>query len=183
MWNALTEHNRGFMYFHDGTMDTSGQRVINMETEGFAWGEGMEIFDDIQRRLLHDIGFFKSYPEIYYTPVYAEDGAIKEVIGVVPYISYRFWWGIMVPKWGGIAIFHADGTLENLTPEAAKLDPRLIETQRLFPEKLAKDYIYAQRYDKGNHLLAQMFYGLVQREGKIEIPPCGSDPDVSSDMR
>jgi hypothetical protein len=171
MWNALTEHNRGFMYFHDGGKDASGQRVVHMETEDFLWGEGMEIFDDIHRRLLHKIGFFKSYPEIYYTPVYSEGGSINEVIGVVPYISYRFWWGIMVPKWGGVAIFHADGTIEDLTPEKAKLDPRLIETQRLFPEELAKDYVFAQRYDKGNNLLTKMFYGLVQREGKIEIPP------------
>lgn len=171
MWNALFSKNNGFMYFEDGGTNESLERVTSVDSDPFEWGEGMEVFDAIHRRLIHDVGFFNTYPEIYYAPVYDDQGEVIEVIGVAPYISYRFWWGIMVPKWGGVAIFHADGTLEELTPEEAAVDPRLITTQSTFPKQMAHDYVHSERYDQGGNILARMWYGFIRRPGKIEIPP------------
>ena len=171
MWNAFFEKNEGFMYFDDGGTSENGQRVESMSTTPFKWGEGMEIFDDIYRKLIWKVGFFNTYPEIYYAPLYGDSGEVEEVLGVVPYISYRFWWGILVPKWGGVALFHSDGTVEDLSPEEASADERLQLTSRLFPEKMARDYIHSQRYDAGGFMLAQMWYGVIRRPGKIEIPP------------
>ena len=170
LYNALFEHNTGFMYYDDGGTDEAAQRVKTLSSNPFQWGEGMEVLDDVYRQLIQKVGFLNTYPEIYYTPVYKEDGSVQEILGVVPYISYRFWWGLMIPQWGGVAIFHADGSVENLSPTKAAADERLIRTQRLFPEKLAETYIYSERYDVGNNILEQMWYGFIRRPGKIEIP-------------
>lgn len=171
MWNALLSHNRSFMYFEDGGRDEARERVNVLPSDPFAWGEGMEVFDDIHRRLIKRVGFFNTYPEIYYAPIYDEGGQITQVMGVAPYISYRFWWGLLIPQWGGVAIFHADGTIQDLSPQEATDDPRLAQTQSTFPKKLARDYIHSERYDHGDSLAARVWYGLIRRPGKIEIPP------------
>lgn len=179
--NTLNQKNEGFLYFEDGGDGDDIQRVTTLTTDPFKWGEGMEIFDDIRRRLIKEIGFFKTYPEIYYAPVTNADGELEEVIGVVPYLSYRFHWGLLIPQWGGVAIFHANGKgLENLSPEEAQKDPRLIVTKRLFPEDLARMYVHAQRYDgKGVEGVVpdwfpefgkQIVSGWIMRPGKIQIP-------------
>lgn len=163
LWNRLGSRNDAFLYYDDAGSEDERQRVTNIPSEPFVYGEGMEIFDDIRRRLVLDIGFFKSYPEIYYAPI-LENGAVKEVIGVVPYVSYDFRWGIFIPHWGGVVVFHADGTIVDLSPEEAQADPLLADVSRLYPESLMKKIVEAQRYDQGP------ISGLIRRAGKIEIP-------------
>jgi|GEM_PF-6301910 len=170
MWNSLLQNNASFMYFEDGGLENDKRRVTDLTSAPFEAGEGMEVFDDIYRRLLHEVGFFNDYPEIYYTPLYSDKGTLTEIIGVVPYISYRFGWGTLIPKWGGVAIFHANGDIEDFTPEEALADPRLATSQRLFPGALARKYVEVQRYDQGDSIISQMWGGLVRRPGKIEIP-------------
>lgn len=160
--NTFLMENRGFMYLDDSGTDEERNRVSKIDTEPFAWGEGMEVFDDIYRRLIYKVGFTNSYPEIYYTPI-SKDGVIVEVVGVVPYISYAFR-GVFVPVWGGVAIFHADGAIEDLSPAQAKRDPRLMISSRAFPETLARQIVQAQRFDTG------MIGGWIRRPGKIQVP-------------
>lgn len=158
IFNTLFVQNKGVMYFDDGGTDEKAQRVQEQPSEYFAIGEGMEILDDVHRHLVHEIGFFKSYPEIYYV----RDG--NDVLGVVPYVSYRFYWGLWIPYWGGVAIIDSDGNIADSSPQEAQADKRLQSAQRLFPEKLARVYVDAQRYDVG------WWGGLIKRENKIEIP-------------
>ncbi len=170
VWNMLLGNNSSFMYFADEGTDENLRRVTELTGEPFAYGEGMEVFDDIHRRLIWEVGFLNTYPEIYYAPIFEKNGKLKEVIGVVPYISYRFWWGLWIPKWGGVALFHPDGTLENLTPETAIADARLSTSHRLFPEHLASLYTQAQRFDMGDGILERVWFGTIRRPGKIEVP-------------
>ncbi|MBI4433765.1 M48 family metalloprotease [Candidatus Uhrbacteria bacterium] len=161
--STFVEHNAGFMYFDDGGTEEDQPRVTMIRTEPFVFGEGMEVLDDIHRRLITEIGFFKSYPEISYVPV-RSNGRVVEIIGVVPYIDYRLAWGLFIPEWGGVVLFHASGQLERLTPQEAIADPRLRAAHRLFPEELARRYVEAQRYDQG------VLSGWYRRGGKIEVP-------------
>lgn len=163
VWNMFFGKNQDFMFFDDAGTDETRGRVHELKTDPFQVGEGMEVFDDIQRTLVVSMGFFRSYPEISYVPVYDGD-ALTEVLGIVPYISYHMRWGITVPHWGGVVVFHADGTFEDLTPEQAQDDPRLQGGNRLFPEALAEAYAEAQRFDAGP------ISGYFRRDDKIEIP-------------
>jgi hypothetical protein len=163
LWNSLESRNNAFIVYDDAGPEDGLQRVRNIPSEPFVYGEGMKIFDDVRRRLIVDAGFFNSYPEIYYAPI-VENGAIKEVIGVVPYVSYQFRWGIFVPYWGGVAIFRANGDIRRLTPEEALSEPMLAGVSRLYPESLAKDIVIAQRYDQG------LVSGLIRRPNKIKVP-------------
>jgi hypothetical protein len=163
VFNTFLKQNKSFLYLDDAGTDEERNRVSKLETDGFRWGEDMMVLDNIMRRLIFKVGFTNTYPEIYYAPVYNEAGQLEEVVGVVPYISYSFK-GVFVPKWGGTAIFHADGTIEDLTPEQASKDPRLIATYRAYPEKLDQIIVEAQRFDSG------IIGGWIRRPGKIEVP-------------
>lgn len=160
--NTILMQNQGFLYLDDAGTDEERNRVSKIDTQPFSWGEDMAVFDDIHRRLIRKVGFTRSYPEIYYAPV-KKEGKVVEIVGVVPYISYAFR-GVFVPQWGGVAIFHADGRIEDLSPDEVKNDPRLLSTRRAFPETLVRQIVHAQRFDTG------LIGGWIRRPGKIEIP-------------
>ena len=72
----------------------------------------------------------------------------EELLGIVPYISYKFSFPVMVPKWGGVMVVHPDGETEKLTPEEATEDPRF-EGERLYPEQLARKVGDVWKYRNG----------------------------------
>ncbi len=164
--NMYLGQNQGFEVFDDaGTVDNGLDRVSLIDTPEFQVGDEMEIFDNLDRRLILDVGFFNTYPRTYYAPIYKEDGVtVDEVVGIVPYISYTFWWGFLLPEWGGVAVFHADGTIENLTPAEAQQSEKLAHVDRLFPSWLAEKWVYAQPFDQG------WLSGYIRRDDKIEVP-------------
>lgn len=115
---------------------------VKMISQPMKYGEGMIVEDNIiwQLRLKR---YWVDIPEIYY--VFGEKG---EVVGVVPYIKYRMDFPVMVPYWGGVFLFHPDGTIEDLTPEEAQALPYM-RGQRLFPEKLARIQVESWAYKYG----------------------------------
>ncbi|OGC54516.1 hypothetical protein A2797_00700 [candidate division WWE3 bacterium RIFCSPHIGHO2_01_FULL_48_15] len=116
----------------DGFMVVDENRKLTVVSQPFRYGEGMLFANDIRWQMIQK-HYFSRYPEIFYLPV-EPDG---RYLGVVPYISYRFEFPVMVPYWEGVMLFHDDGTIEDLTVAQATKDPRLTN-QRLFPEWLAR---------------------------------------------
>jgi hypothetical protein len=86
--------------------------------------------------------FFAQHTNQYYIL----DG--EELLGIVPFISYRFSFPVMVPRWGGVLVVHPDGEIENLSPEEAIKDGRF-EGERLYPEQLARKVGDVWKYRNG----------------------------------
>lgn len=134
--NAYKSQMNGFMIVDDS------QKVTSTEQK-FRFGEYMYLADRIfmQFDLKH---YFAEYNDPYY--LWSEEE--NKYIGVCSYITYYFDFPFMVPQWGGVMVFHDDGTIEDLTPKEAVNDTRF-KNQRLFPEKMAKIYSVAWAYKNG----------------------------------
>ena len=121
-WNWLTGQTDGFVIITpDGESETIHQPM--------RYGEGMAITDNITWQLWR-IHYNVDLPEFYY--IRSGD----EVLAIAPYVAYRYQFPVRVPYWGGVFVVHANGLIEDLSPEAAVADPRF-EGQRLYPEALA----------------------------------------------
>jgi len=109
-WNSMANNQDGVMVIRpDGSAE-----IVNQEFRG---GEGMALYRNVNWKLKRK-KFFAHHTNQYYVL----DG--KELLGVVPYISYGFSFPVMVPRWGGVLVVHPDGEIENLSPEQAIKDGR-----------------------------------------------------------
>jgi len=133
-WNSMVNNQNGVMVIQPN----GSTEIVNQE---FKRGEGMALYRNIGWRLKRE-KFFAHHTNQYYVL----DG--EELLGVVPYISYRFSFPVMVPKWGGVLVVHPDGEIENLSPEEAIKDGRF-EGERLYPEQLAKKVGDVWKYRNG----------------------------------
>ncbi len=133
-WNSFANNQDGVMVIRpDGSAE-----IVNQE---FRRGEGMALYRNVGWKLKRE-KFFAHHTNQYYVL----DG--KELLGVVPYISYRFSFPVMVPRWGGVLVVHPDGEIENLSPEEAIRDGRF-EGERLYPEQLARRVGDVWKYRNG----------------------------------
>ncbi|MGB3633551.1 MAG: hypothetical protein WA982_05890 [Rubrobacteraceae bacterium] len=133
-WNSIANNQDGAMVIEpDGSTE-----IINQE---FRRGEGMALYRNVQWKLIRN-KFFAHHTNQYYIM----DG--KELLGIVPYISYRFSFPVMVPQWGGVMVVHPDGETEKLSPDEARNDPRF-EGERLYPEQLARKVGNVWKYRNG----------------------------------
>jgi hypothetical protein len=133
-WNSIANNQDGAMVIEpDGSAE-----IISQE---FRRGEGMALYRNVRWKLIRN-KFFAHHTNQYYVL----DG--EELLGVVPYISYRFSFPVMVPKWGGVMVVHPDGEMEKLSPEEAVNDERF-EGERLYPEQLARKVGDVWKYRNG----------------------------------
>ncbi len=133
-WNSIANNQDGAMVIEpDGSTEIIDQQ--------FRRGEGMALYRNVRWRLLRS-KFFAHHTNQYYIM----DG--EELLGIVPYISYRFSFPVMVPKWGGVMVVHPDGETERLTPEEATNDERF-DGERLYPEQLARKVGDVWKYRNG----------------------------------
>jgi hypothetical protein len=133
-YNSIAENQDGVMVVQpDGSAE-----IVNQE---FRRGEGMALYRNVEWRLKRK-KFFAHHTNQYYVL----DG--EKLLGIVPYISYRFSFPVMVPRWGGVLVVHPDGEVENLSPEEAIKDSRF-EGERLYPEQLARMVGDVWKYRKG----------------------------------
>jgi hypothetical protein len=133
-WNSIANNQDGAMVIDpDGSAE-----IIDQE---FRRGEGMALYRNVKWKLIRN-KFFAHHTNQYYIM----DG--EELLGIVPYISYRFSFPVMVPKWGGVMVVHPDGETEKLTPEEAVNDERF-EGERLYPEQLARKVGNVWKYRNG----------------------------------
>jgi hypothetical protein len=134
LYNSLAQNQDGVMVIRpDGSAET-----VNQE---FRRGEGMALYRNVNWKLKRE-KYFAHHTNQYYVL----DG--EDLLGVVPYISYRFSFPVMVPQWGGVLVVHPDGEVENLSPEEAVRDGRF-EGERLYPEQLARRVGDVWKYRSG----------------------------------
>jgi hypothetical protein len=134
LYNSLVNNQDGVMVIQpDGAAEIMSQE--------FKRGEGMALYRNVGWKLKRE-KFFAHHTNQYYVL----DG--EELLGVVPYISYRFSFPVMVPKWGGVLVVHPDGEIENLSPQEAIQDGRF-EGERLYPEQLARKVGDVWKYRNG----------------------------------
>ncbi len=134
LYNSLVNNQNGVMVIQpDGSAEITRQE--------FKRGEGMAFYRNVGWQLKRD-KFFAHHTNQYYVL----DG--EELLGIVPYISYRFSFPVMVPKWGGVLVVHPDGEIENLSPQEAIQDGRF-EGERLYPEQLARKVGDVWKYRNG----------------------------------
>ena len=134
LYNSLVNNQDGVTVIRpDGSAES-----VNQE---FRRGEGMALYRNVNWKLKRE-KFFAHHTNQYYVV----DG--EEVLGVVPYIGYRFSFPVMVPRWGGILVVHPDGEVEDLSPEEAVRDGRF-EGERLYPEELARRVGDVWKYRNG----------------------------------
>lgn len=132
---------RSFSYNADGFALVRSDGNVQMISQQMKYGEGMYINDNISWKL-RERRYWVNVPEIYYLL----DG--EEVIGIAPYLKYRFQFPVMVPYWGGVFVFHADGRIEDFTPEEAQ-QLSYVQGQRVFPETLARLQVESWGYKHG----------------------------------
>ncbi len=160
-WNSLVNNQNGVMVIGpDGSAE-----IVNQE---FRRGEGMALYRNVDWQLKRE-KFFAHHTNQYYVL----DG--EELLGVVPYISYRFSFPVMVPRWGGVLVVHPDGEVENLSPEEAIRDERF-EGERLYPEELARKVGDVWKYRNG-YWNTWFAHEDEARIPQISPPEEGSAPD------
>jgi len=85
----------------------------------------------------------------------------------VPYTKPNFHWTPLphtTPEWGGVALVHQDGTIEDLSPSQAR-DHEALADQRLYPFELTRRSVAATKYRNG---IVNTF---TSHEGEIEVAP------------
>lgn len=134
IWNSLTGQTDGFQIVKpNGQVETIHQPM--------KYGEDM-IFRDNIKWPLWRVHYTVELPEFYY--IRTND----EVLTMAPYIRYVARFPVRMPTWGGVFVVHADGRIEDLSPEQAIADPRFVG-QRLYPELLARKIADAWAYRNG----------------------------------
>lgn len=161
--NVLIGSNPAVVFYHDGFDFVGETRSVPIRGE-WEVGEGLEYFDNVWWQL-YESDIWCEYESLYFTRTTAAE---REVIGVAPKIVYKFAFPFFVPSWGGVAILHKDGRIENLSPKEALADTRL-SGARIYPISLAEKYVGTQIYDVG------LWGGVFRRKGKIEVPTLPGD--------
>ena len=162
LYNSLVNNQDGVMVIQpDGSAE-----IIRQE---FKRGEGMALYRNVGWKLKRE-KFFAHHTNQYYVL----DG--EELLGVVPYISYRFSFPVMVPKWGGVLVVHPDGEIENLSPQEAIQDERF-EGERLYPEQLARKVGDVWKYRNG------YWNTWFAHEDEAQIPQINTPEEQNADTR
>jgi hypothetical protein len=159
LWNSLVNNQNGAMIIKpDGSAELVSQE--------FKRGEGMALHRNVRWQLMRE-RFFVDHTNQYYV---LHNG---ELLGLVPYISYRFSFPVMVPQWGGVMVVHPDGDIEDLSPEEAINDGRF-EGERLYPEQLARKVGDVWKYRNG------YWNTWFAHEDEAIIPEIGGTDEVNS---
>jgi len=147
-----------FVYQMDGFMVIDNDTNLTVIHQPFKYGEEMFLHHNILWQFMVR-GYWAKYPEIFYLPVEPDGGWL----GVAPYIKYHFRFPVQVPYWAGAMVFHANGTIEDLTVEEGRGDPRFAG-QRLFPEELTDYQAASWAYKEG------IFNAWFFHRDQIEVP-------------
>jgi hypothetical protein len=163
---TFMKKNPGFMVLDDSTeASTDPKRRIKRIDEPQAIGPDMEWFDNLDRALAMT-DFFANYEKPHYLAL--EPTHPEKLTAVVAKIKYAYFF--QLPYWAGVVLVHPDGTIEDLSKEAALKDPRL-KGQWLYPVALERKYVDLQDYAVG-YGIASPF---VRVPGKLEIEELPGD--------
>lgn len=128
----------GFVTVEVDTID----RQVNINDQTFKYSEGIGITDNIYFQLLKK-KYFVSYTS---EPIYLKDDQNKWIT-VVPYMTYSGF-PFRMPKWAGVMVVRSDGSIQDLTPEAAQ-KISYFKGNRLYPKELSTYYSQSYSYKEG----------------------------------
>lgn len=138
--------------------------------QSFTVGPHMEWFDNLKRHLAHN-DFFASYDSPHLLAW--DDVGPEQFVLAIPKTKYAFF---LFPYWDGVTIVHADGRVQNFTPEMVASEPRL-KSQWLYPQALMLKYVELQNFGTS----AGIFGPYVQVSGKLEVYHIPEiEPDTTS---
>ena len=120
----------------------SSARELGLTNAEFRYAPGLQITDNLSWQLLK-----RRYLIELADPVAIRNEQGEPLI-LVPYISHRGF-PTRRPKLGGAFLVAADGTIEDLSPEAALERPEVAQSGRLFPPDLARAMHDAYAYKNG----------------------------------
>jgi hypothetical protein len=160
----------GIMVYEDRPGNVADEKRRHRIEQIFKVGPGMQWFDALERKLvLND--FFTIYDDLHLLAW--DPSKPEEFVIAVPKTKYSWF---LFPYWAGVTIVHADGTLEDFTPEEIQTHP-LLKNQWVYPKSLAKYYIQLQNFGTKMGLLSPYF----QVSGKLELYTMESvEPDSDS---
>ena len=168
-WVAPREPNgvwNSFINNQDGATIIKPDGSAELVSQEFKRGEGMALHRNVAWTLKRE-RFFVDHTNQYYV---LHDG---ELLGLVPYVSYKFSFPVMIPQWGGVMVVHPDGEVEDLSPEEAINDGRF-EGERLYPEQLARKVGDVWKYRNG------YWNTWSAHEDEAVIPEIGATDEVNS---
>ncbi len=168
-WVAPREPNgvwNSFINNQDGATIIKPDGSAELVSQEFKRGEGMALHRNVRWKLMRE-RFFVDHTNQYYV---LHNG---ELLGLVPYVSYKFSFPVMVPQWGGVMVVHPDGEIEDLSPEEAINDGRF-EGERLYPEQLARKVGDVWKYRNG------YWNTWSAHEDEAVIPEIGATDEVNS---
>ena len=109
----------------------------------FKYGPGMRFRDNVYWRLYRKHCYSCDVTEVIAVPT--PEGPVI----VAPYVRYKGGLFVRRPVFGGVYVVHADGEIEDLSPEEAARTPLVAESGRMFPVQLARRYADAYKYRLG----------------------------------
>lgn len=140
--NQLLERQNGTVLVD---MEQTGKSVRVVEGDLQA-GVGMAITDAYTWKLHTNGPYLVEYHDPF---MVVENG--RQYIAVPytrPVFGFRFPVPFTRPTWGGVALIDADGSVQHLSPSAAR-DNEVLANQRLYPFGLARERVAATRYRNG----------------------------------
>ena len=143
LFRVLTKPTKGVMSVDAGSSGPGVEQAGPRHDADFRYGPGMQISENIR---------WQVYKKRCYTCDVAEMTALPTSDGpviVAPYIRYKGGWFVRRPTWGGVYVVHADGRIEDLSPQEAAARPLLRESGRIYPEKLARRTADAYKHRHG----------------------------------
>lgn len=148
----------------DGTVfiDMTSQNIETRTVRGqMQEGIGTVVWNRYKWHLLKNGQYLVDYQDPFMV-VHDEQQYIA-----VPYVKPQFHVWYTTPKWGGVALIHEDGTVEDLSPEQAREHP-VLEGQRLYPFALALREVSSTRFRNG---VVNQLPAIGSHEDEIEIAP------------
>jgi len=156
-WNYFTKRQHGTVLV-DMTEKSARVRTV---TGDLNRGIGTAFYNDYRWKLLRQGQYLVNYQDPF---MVVHEGA--QYIAV-PYTKPTFHWTPLphtTPEWGGVALVHQDGTIEDLSPSQARQHEALAD-QRLYPFHLTRRSVAATKYRNG---IVNTF---TSHEGEIEVAP------------
>jgi len=161
LFNSVTKRQAGTVLV-DMTTQQANVRAVDGELET---GVGTIFHRNYRWELLKSQGYLVDYGD----PKMVIHNDTQYI--AVPYTEPTFHLTPLphsTPQWGGVAVIAPSGSIETLSPSEAAATP-ILDTQQLYPEKLALQSVAATKYRNG------IVNTYTSHEDEIEIAPLPGD--------
>ncbi|WP_311171668.1 hypothetical protein [Halobellus ordinarius] len=173
-WSYALAPDGAFNYY---TKQQHGTVLVDMTEQNaevdtvvgdFRKGIGPAFYNNYRFTMLKRGNYLVNYED----PYLVVHGGEQHI--AVPYTKPEFHWlplPYTTPEWGGVVLIDRDGTVEDLSPQAARNHPALQE-QKLYPFELARQKVAATKYRNG---IVNTF---TSHRDEVEVAPVpGEDND------